>query len=1775
MPEVVLKIRVDKTSAVTDVRAFQAQMAAAFKDLGAKGLTGPAVSGGLSAGVTTEMAKATRAVTVSIDQQKAAQFRGRQLMLEDYKRYLAQEIAAEGDYNRRAIALGDALLRVQKQQAAEAARHQKQARQFDARDAQETTRRQRQAVQDENRQHRDEGYAIRTDQIEAARSSHAGESRAEGRASLAGQAGTGLMLAGGAVIGGLALATQQAADFDAKMVEVRNNTQMTDAEFDAMRAHVLSVGSQTGASMEEMGQAFMRAKNHSFDLADSLKIVDAATKSALATGSDIGETANVLSQTMHIFRLSGDQAAAAMNTLHMASLQGNTTMTELVQNFGLAEAVTSKYGLTLQDTSAVFATMTENGLNAAESGTQIRDVLQHLTNASPKATAEIKRLSKATGIDLAGDIKALREGTGSLSKTMIDLSAATGGQAVEINKIIPAQRGAFGAMALSGKAAVDLKRNYDQLADTMAGKIDPTTDGFLRQQQTLSAQQMRLANDTKALGVTIGDDLTPMVREGADALGGMVRAFNELAPANQRLIVGGTLLVGVLALVGGGALTAASNIASLMADLKTAGIAFGGMTAAAEGAATAEGAVAAEGASAFAAAGPWGLAIAAAVVLIGGIVIAWNQAKDAQDKYAKSKIDAANAVNTPDTRTNISAQAAQNTAEADRQQKLLDQLLSTPNGTMRPRDPSQGRYEDTVGATPTSGRGGMSLKQVDALRAQQIAMLTRNIAALRADATTLTSDGGATSDYGNAKRNFQREVEKATQSQAQIAARIKYLDAQIAATQGSGTKVSSVRGKLSDERAQQQANYDALERDKQKNQKSAAYLGTLETKDRARNGGAGTGEDAGMAIAKAAYAKYKNGVAAGYVHLCEGLAHDNYKGIGGLYKQILEGGGAHNSAKKTLARFQKANLAQPYTPGMALPPGSLLYSSTMGEGSGHVQTIGPRGERLDQYGVNHFNEKNFQYYVPPPSGKIGDKPAAGAPPPPGDAGGTDKAAQDRAQAMVEAAGLDVDKAAAAFDHCKSEFARTGNQSFLVLAKAARAKVRQAQMKKAMAALSKAKAEGAKNGTTSQTAEVQFQAAKFAADTSYTGDIQGLNDQISGSPKERANTAFDVAIGRKEAQLAAVKAQIEHYSRALDKGNDPQVVAALENSYRAEKKLEDDKAGLEYKKASSSSPLDNRVLRQKEGLAVAASQQALDRNLLDLAQKRLDAFTRMLDVQREQRQGQSRLLDAQLAAPGVTDAQGRELRGQKYGLDLAEIGDQYTRDRASLSPDTKAGALGKFQAALAALNTEYSSGTTENANEALRRHADLLRTQAGATDDLTEKMRLLTQYFDTLAGVAGQTPEQAAALGIERKTTLGDLQRETSARDGQVEIGSGLKAHDQSQIELGLSVLGMLAATGTRTQQESGRAEYLDAVKGLGVSGALPADDALLRVQGVRDAAQTPAEIAAATDAARQILDKIIKDDLHSDTDPKKNIDEMKSPSARRKAIQDEIAKISKMPDVLPAVKAEATTGLTKDLNANKNRDVFAGLWTGLQEDAGREGGDIVRALLNPKDRKNIGKQFWGWLASTGENALGSVASSSIQNAISGGMKGMNGKNLFGDVEGLFKGAKGSMLEGAAGIYGAAMALGAGGKKKQKHSIFGAVLGGIAGSFLGNPMGGMEIGSALGGMFAEGGRPPVGKISVIGERGRELFVPDSAGTIIPNHGIESFMRSAATPQFRLPAITASRAAVASAPVTGDTDASITIHQNGDHHYHSQVDLDSSNRNLAKLLERARRGGVPAS
>lgn len=105
------------------------------------------------------------------------------------------------------------------------------------------------------------------------------------------------------------------------------------------------------------------------------------------------------------------------------------------------------------------------------------------------------------------------------------------------------------------------------------------------------------------------------------------------------------------------------------------------------------------------------------------------------------------------------------------------------------------------------------------------------------------------------------------------------------------------------------------------------------------------------------------------------------------------------------------------------------------------------------------------------------------------------------------------------------------------------------------------------------------------------------------------------------------------------------------------------------------------------------------------------------------------------------------------------------------------------------------------------------------------------------------------------------------------------------------------------------------------------------------------------------------------------------------------------------------------------------------------------------------------------NSLSQIASKAIANQIFGTMGGGSG------------GGGGGLMSGMGGMLGNLM--GGGG-----FGMWGAMNSGVAASQ------GLSL-MDLAGAFADGGDPPIGRPSLVGERGPEIFVPKTAGTILPN------------------------------------------------------------------------------
>jgi hypothetical protein len=135
-------------------------------------------------------------------------------------------------------------------------------------------------------------------------------------------------------------------------------------------------------------------------------------------------------------------------------------------------------------------------------------------------------------------------------------------------------------------------------------------------------------------------------------------------------------------------------------------------------------------------------------------------------------------------------------------------------------------------------------------------------------------------------------------------------------------------------------------------------------------------------------------------------------------------------------------------------------------------------------------------------------------------------------------------------------------------------------------------------------------------------------------------------------------------------------------------------------------------------------------------------------------------------------------------------------------------------------------------------------------------------------------------------------------------------------------------------------------------------------------------------------------------------------------------------------------------------------------------------------------------ANVATNTFAQQAADSIQGSLSGSIQSV----IEGDFKNLEQQWKSLIVRLAAEAAAAELGKRLLGGDYGKTGQVGGWLGQLVGLFGGGTSGPQLDMSNTGGMFADGGRPPIGRMSLVGERGPELFVPSTQGTIVPNEAL---------------------------------------------------------------------------
>lgn len=332
-------------------------------------------------------------------------------------------------------------------------------------------------------------------------------------------------LEAGLLAAGLAMTTfavTVAGDFDAAFRQLSTIIDASDEQLDTFRQAILDYAGGSTQALDAIMDSLGAAIGSGVDYADSIGLVAAAEKLAVATKADLASTTKVLVSTLNSYGMEVEDVGKLSDVFFAIIDDGDISMNDLAESFAKVAPVAKLAGVPIEEVGAAIATLTAAGIKPAESIEAVRAAIGNIIAPSQQATDLAEQLGiefNAAGLQADG-----------LAGLLATVAEKTGGNAEQMKLLFGSINGFTAAATLAGPQA-------DAFAKTLASMQDvagATDEAFAKMAGSVELGGQKIANSLTALLVAIGDPLL-------DEFGGMADAVAEIFNALTASVAEGGL----------------------------------------------------------------------------------------------------------------------------------------------------------------------------------------------------------------------------------------------------------------------------------------------------------------------------------------------------------------------------------------------------------------------------------------------------------------------------------------------------------------------------------------------------------------------------------------------------------------------------------------------------------------------------------------------------------------------------------------------------------------------------------------------------------------------------------------------------------------------------------------------------------------------------------------------------------------------------------------------------------------------------------------------------------------------------------------------------------------------------------------------------------------------------------------------------------------------------------------------------------------------------------
>lgn len=343
-----------------------------------------------------------------------------------------------------------------------------------------------------------------------------------------------------------AASVKLATDFESSMSRVAGALDDPAANMQELSDLALQMGADTIFSASESGAAMEELAKGGLTAADIKGGALATTMDLAAAGNlELADSANTVVQAMGAFELSAEDTSQAANALAGSAAASSADVADLTQGLSQVAAQAHSAGWSIQDTTAVLGAFADAGVTGSDAGTSLKTMLQRLAAPTDKAADAIDALGinvrdgNGNMLDAAGVAEELQNKLGGLSSAEKDAAMQT----------------IFGADA-SRAALIMTNQGRDGIEKYTAATNDQTAAQRLADSQMGDSERAmeEMNGAIESASIKIGQELIPMVTEGANVVGDAADAFSGLDDETQKTIVqivAATAAIGPLLSIGG------------------------------------------------------------------------------------------------------------------------------------------------------------------------------------------------------------------------------------------------------------------------------------------------------------------------------------------------------------------------------------------------------------------------------------------------------------------------------------------------------------------------------------------------------------------------------------------------------------------------------------------------------------------------------------------------------------------------------------------------------------------------------------------------------------------------------------------------------------------------------------------------------------------------------------------------------------------------------------------------------------------------------------------------------------------------------------------------------------------------------------------------------------------------------------------------------------------------------------------------------------------------